>query len=365
MINWLQCDEKRPFCAQCEDSLRKCSYATDQHSPGPSEIAGKPISSVPSPTSSLSAAFGGFAYGSRGASPTLSPPVRTVSEAGSDYVPANFTDAELFHHFLNHTCKYTPRWHYDRAVLQVGIAKLALDSEPVSHSILAQAAACLCWDMICEGNANPAAIRQLLDIGLEHHTLALGQMHTMASCLSQEDIAPLVANGTMLVPFAFAFQRINHWVQLSDGSPTSSIISPADAILLMRGIRATLIALNSKKADRPKTPQKTTPWETIFATQATHPTDLVLCTGRSHSMFPILSSTFAGALSQLRDRIETVLATFHDTEAVGCVIGAYDLLNNIVSSTFRDYSQEAAKRPTQVSVENHSWACLDSNGSSS
>jgi hypothetical protein len=232
----------------------------------------------------------------------------------------------------------------------VGIAKLALDSEPVSHSILAQAACCLCWDMICEGHANPETVRQLLDIGLQHHTLALGQMHIMARRLSPADIEPLVANGTMLVPFAFAFQRINHWVLVSEGSETPNIVSPSDAILLMRGIRASLLALNSKKVEsnEPRTPHAIAPWERIFPSQTTDPTDLIECTGRSHNMFPILATTFGGALSRLRDRIEGALATGQGGESIACVISAYDLLNNIVSSTFRDYSKDTSKHITQV-----------------
>ncbi|RMZ86954.1 hypothetical protein DV736_g5814, partial [Chaetothyriales sp. CBS 134916] len=66
----------------------------------------------------------------------------------------NITDADLYFHFLNHTCKYAPAWDKDRIVLQVGIAKLALDSEPVSHSVLALSAACLCCDAIASGNAD-------------------------------------------------------------------------------------------------------------------------------------------------------------------------------------------------------------------
>jgi len=259
---------------------------------------------------------------------------RAPSQVGIDDAVLSLTDADLYFHFLDHTCKSAPRWHKERIVLQVGIAKLALDSEPVFHSVLALSAACMCNDTISKGSADPEVVRQLLDLGLQHHTLALEQMQTMTSCLRESDTQPLLASALLLVPFALAFQHIQHWVLLASGLRDTDLLTPRDAVLLLRGIGATILALNSNSAES-RGPRPDTPWNTMFSAQITTDSkDYATIPERSHSIFPILAATFHKALSQLQRRIESDPATPQADENTAAVLDAYNILNDIMSSTF-------------------------------
>ncbi|KIX03761.1 uncharacterized protein Z518_07314 [Rhinocladiella mackenziei CBS 650.93] len=318
-------------------SLRTCVYAIDQLSPGSSESGATSRSSVPSPTPPPSGPFSSLLTRSRRPSPGPLTPPRALSQVGTDDAVTNFTDANLYLHFLNHTCKYAPRWHKDRIVLQIGIAKLALDSEPVSHSVLALSAACLCCDTISHGNADPETVRQILDVGLQHHTLALEQMRTMTCRPRESDIQPLLANALMLVPFALAFQHIQHWVLFAQGSQDINLLTPRDAILLLRGIRTTIVVLNSNRADRSderRNPKSKTPWDINFSSPITDSSNFTTIPERSHTMFPVLAATFHQALSQLQCRIESALATHQADENTASAFDAYNILNDLMSSTF-------------------------------
>jgi hypothetical protein len=238
-------------------------------------------------------------------------------------------------------------------VLQVGIAKLAFDSEPVSHSILALSAACLCRDTISKGNADPRTVRQILDIGLQHHTLALEQMQTMMSCPDESEIEPLMANALMLVPFAFALQYIDHWVLSGEGSQGTNSVTPRDAVLLLRGIKTTIMALNSSRAsrkDESRSSQSNTHWHTIFLSQITDSSTLTTTPGRSQPMFPVLAATCHQALSQLQRRMESALASSQLDESMASTFNAYDILKDIISSTFSisECTEDSLKHVTYV-----------------
>ncbi len=314
--------------------MRTCVYATKQQSP---ELSESSQSRLSSPTPSLSGPFSSLSAGSR-ASLLGSPlPPYAVSQVGTADGLPSLTDADLYFHFLNHTCKSAPRYHKSRIVLQIGIAKLALDSEPVCHSILALSAACICCDTISTGNADPETVRQLLDVGLQHHTLALEQMRTMTCRQSETDIQPLLACSLLLVPFALAFQHIHHWVLSTKGMlQDTDLLTPRDAILLLRGIRTTIVALNSNQA-KSGSPKSETPWDTMFSSQSTDPKDFETIPELSHTMFPMLAATFRQALSQLRSRIESALAATKADENTSSAFDAYDVLNDIMSSTFSDH----------------------------
>ncbi|EXJ72405.1 uncharacterized protein A1O5_04909 [Cladophialophora psammophila CBS 110553] len=263
------------------------------------------------------------------------PPV--VLTPVTDAVVLNVTDADLYLHFLNHTCKAAPRWQKERLVLQVGIAKLALESDLVSHSVLALSAACLCCDTISSGSADPERIRQILDLGLQHHTLALEQMRTMTSRPRESDTQPLLASALMLVPFALAFQHIQHRVLLAKGLlQDTDLLTPRDTILLLRGIRTTIVALNSTRVES-RSPTFQTPWDTMFSSQVADHPDFATIPERSHTMFPFLAATFHQALSHLRCRIESALATPQaDDDHTASTFDAYEILNGIMTSTFSD-----------------------------
>ncbi|OAL30635.1 hypothetical protein AYO20_08597 [Fonsecaea nubica] len=290
---------------------------------------------------STSARVGVFAaIASAIAAPSPVPSNASQSQGGNDIVLSNVTDSDLYFHFLNHTCRAAPSWQKDRIVLQVGIAKLALESELVSHSVLALSATCLCCDTISAGrSADPETVRHILDMGLEHHTLALEQMRTMTSRPRESDTQPLIASSLMLVPFALAFQHIQHWVLRAKGVRTTDLLTPRDMILLLRGIRTTIVALNSNPVE-PGTSKSKSPWETMFSAAAQSAgdsaTDSPVIPERSHTMFPVVGATFHQASSQLRCRIECALAGSQVDENMAAVYGAYEILSDIMTSTFTE-----------------------------
>ncbi|KIW27420.1 uncharacterized protein PV07_07158 [Cladophialophora immunda] len=336
-----KCDEKRPCCTLCETSLRTCTYASEQRSSKSSESSATATSQLPSPVPSPPGSLGG---GSLLTLPTRevlsrspvpsSAPVLSLVAVGD--VLSHVTDADLYFHFLNHTCKAAPSWQKDRILLQVGIAKLALDSEVASHSVLALAAACLCCDAISQGGVDPETVRHILDLGLEHHTLALEQMRTMTSRPREADTQPLLASALLLVPFALAFQHIQHWILCAKGMQVPDLLTPRDTILLLRGIRTTIVALNSNRIRSGSSTSKS-PWETMFSAPPTDSDECAAMPERAHSMFAILAATFHQASSQLRCRIENALAGAHVDESTASVSDAYEILNDIMCSTFTDY----------------------------
>ena len=334
----LQCDEKRPCCTLCQVSSKTCVYAVAQLSPGPSKPGATSSSSVPSPAQSLSAPSSCLPALFRGQSPT-----RALSQARPNGAVTNLTNVDLYLHFVNHACRTTPSWHKDRIVMQVGIAKIALDSEPVSHSILALSAACLCRDAISTGNSDAATVGRILDLGLQHHTLALEQMRTMVSRPRDSETQPLLAIALLLVPFAFAFQQIQHWVLNAKGSQSTDPVTPRDAILLLRGIGTTIAVLNFKRADRSdenESPKAGTPWNTIFSSQVTESRTCTTVPECSHTMFPVLAATFHSALSQLQSKIDSALAHPQIDEEMASILEAYDVLNDLMSSTFSNSPQD-------------------------
>jgi len=158
-------------------------------------------------------------------------------------------------------------------------------------------------------------------------------MRSMTSCPRESNIEPQLASALMLVPFALAFQHIQNWVLVAKGLQNNDV-TPRDAILLLRGIGATVVALNSCRADSGSSKSKT-PWDTMCSAQVTNPKDFITNPERSHIMFPVLDTTYQQALSQLYCRIESALAT-HADENTTSVSDAYNILNDIMSSTFSD-----------------------------
>ncbi len=262
-------------------------------------------------------------------------PTHALTRVGTDDAVPGFTDADLYFHYLNHTCKQAPSFQKDRLAMQVGTVTLALYSELVSHNVLALSAACLCKDIMSNGSADPDTVSQLLDTGLQHHTLALEQWRTMSLCPGESDVQPLLASALLMCPFAFAFQHIQHWVLFTKGSQSTDILTPRDAVMLLRGIFTTILALDSIRADS-ICAEAGTPWSSIFPAQITDSKDGTSIPERSHPMFPCLAATFNQALSQLQGRFEYGLTTPQADEKSASVFGMYDILSEIMSCIFSD-----------------------------
>jgi hypothetical protein len=320
--------------------MRSCSYAAANASPKLNEsmeTLSKRSSSASSPSgSSPCGLLSSLASESEISSRTSPGPFATPSEPELQTFnfPTSLSDSELFRHFLEHTSKSSPSWHKDRTVLQVGIAKLALESEPVSHSLLALSAACLCCDMISQGNADPEIVNRALNIGLQHHISSISQMQIMTSQPENSNAEALLANAALLVPFAVAFQHINHWILCNDGSQENNLsVTPRDAVTLMRGINSTALLLNSKKSTKSEAhgSETSSPWITMFS----QPDSSCFSTAsRSHSMFPIIATTCPQALSQLRSRVEIALLDSQRDERVVSTHIAFEILNDIVCQSF-------------------------------
>lgn len=312
-----------------------CAYATNQQSPKPCESGARSRSSLAAPTLSPYGSSKNLSSCSRESFPGSPLPTRALSRDWTDHTVSTLTNADLYFHFLNHTCKSAPRCHKNRIVLQIGIAKLALDSEPVSHSVLALSAACLCCDTISNGNGDPETVRRILDLGLQHHTLALEQMHTLTCRQRDTDVQPLLVCALMLVPFALAFQHIQHWVLRSAGLGSPDLLTPRDAVLLLRGIGTTIVALNSNPADR-MSPESKTPFDAMFSSQGTTSEHFEAMPELPHTMFPVLAGTYHQALSHLQCRCDSAVATTEADENIASAVNAYEVLRNIMSDTFSD-----------------------------
>jgi hypothetical protein len=148
--------------------------------------------------------------------------------------------------------------------------------------------------MISKGNPDPEVIRQVLNIGLQHHTSAIEQMQDMISQPKESNAEALLANSALLVPFAVAFQHINYWVLFMNGSHESSLsVTPRDAVALMRGLKSTVGVLSSKKAGNSaegRSSPSSSPWDTIFSSPTSGHSNSA-AVSRTHLMFPILAAT--------------------------------------------------------------------------
>ena len=62
--------------------------------------------------------------------------------------PVRLSDADLYHHYIQHTSRTMTHCQRDQIAMQIGIPTLALRNKTVFHSVLALSAACLGCDMI-------------------------------------------------------------------------------------------------------------------------------------------------------------------------------------------------------------------------
>ncbi|KAK4947874.1 hypothetical protein LTR10_013382 [Elasticomyces elasticus] len=160
--------------------------------------------------------------------------------------------------------------------------------------------------------------------------MALEQMQTMTSFQRDSDAQPLLVCALMLVPFAFAFQHIQHWVLSANGQQGPELVTPRDAILLLRGIGTTINALNTNLADN-RSPKSKTPLDAMFPSQGTDFEDFETVPEHSHTMFPVLAATYHQALAHLQGRIESALADPQADENIVSTFDAYNVLNDIMS----------------------------------
>ncbi|KAH6680841.1 hypothetical protein B0J14DRAFT_558176 [Halenospora varia] len=345
----VKCDELKPACTRCELTLQKCNYPPAVLSAANEPRAKLSLPSPPCSVLSLSPNASSFSEGSPSfETSTRSTQVVVEATCCSDAADAalRLSDADLYHHYLEHTSRTLTHCQRDQDVLQVGIPSLALQSKTVFHSLLALSAVCLCCDMISkEPPPNLDAVNQVLMTGYRLYNMASEQMRELISQPDALKTEPLLASALLLVPFTTASQQINHWISSKSRSQESHKLlstTPRDVIVMMRGIRTTLQALDCRYLS--------TPQETEFAIDSSSPLlgFNISPPSRTHVMFPILAATRQGAFSKLQERLESLYHSNACYEGGRCTddqlsacAAAFEILVNIRTDIFSPSNSSA------------------------
>jgi len=145
----------------------------------------------------------------------------------------------------------------------------------------------------------------------------------------------------LLVPFATASQRINHWISSrSETQKRRKLLetTPRDVIIITRGIQATLKTLDCDSLG----PTYQRPLEEEFALDIppalpginSHPA--AIAPSRTHVMVPILAATSETAFVKLQERLESTFS-YHSSglkDSLSACSAAFAVLSNIRSTTF-------------------------------
>lgn len=213
--------------------------------------------------------------------------------------------------------------------------QLALRSTTVLHSLLAASAVCLCHDLVSK-EVPPAidAVNQILLTGYRHYNLAIQQIRESMSSRISLDPGILLASAILLVPFATASQRINHWMSSSSVTGDSRKLlstTPRDVIVIMRAIR-TMLETQRSGTSNPGQSNSVEYDDPALEKALSTP----LNTSRTHVMFPILAATIQPALAKLQQRLDAALFNLNDGKEEllsGCAT-AFQVLQSIVNKVF-------------------------------
>ncbi|CEL09014.1 hypothetical protein ASPCAL12158 [Aspergillus calidoustus] len=355
----IKCDEMKPSCSRCILTRQECIYRPT--SPPPQAAANVEPSLFlppPSPRSAVSP------------SPSPSYEIPRLSPAPfvkpTQHFDFDTTDAGLYHHYLQHTCRSLTDNQQDHHALQICIPTLALRSKTVYHSILAVSAACMCCDMIYKDPPpDISTVSNTLMAGYHHYNLASERLRELISRPSPANAEPLLAAPPLLVPFATASQQINHWISSrSEGHPSQKLLAttPRDVIILSRGISATIRALAShpSSSSLPTSPQtflseeldnmdmdaagldtyNDSPLNPSPPTTTTTP----LPPSHNHPMYHIIKSTSEAAFAKLQDRLDSAFIfssptsqsenTTLNPSALAACASALDYISTLRSAVF-------------------------------
>ena len=269
--------------------------------------------------------------------------------------PVRLSDADLYHHYIQHTSRTITYCQKDQIAMQVGIPTLALRNKTVFHSLLALSAACLGCDMISKyPPPDVSAVNQVLMSGYRHYNLASEQLREMISQLDDLRVEPVLASNILLVPFAAASQQINHWISSRRGTRKSRKLlssTPMDVIVIMRGIRTMLQAVDCCDSS----PDLAIPEDPEFAIDGASSLEFdipsaVPGTSHTHVMFPILAATSQEAFAQLQERLDSAErnASYarHPDDPLSACVAAFDELDDIRIGTFSSSNPPALASPT-------------------
>jgi hypothetical protein len=272
------------------------------------------------------------------------------------------SNADLYHHYLQHTSRTLSLCPFDHSVLHNGMPTLALQSETVFHSILAVSAVSLAWNMISEGPPpDTKTVNRVLLTGYQHYNIASEQMRESISGLGASKLEVLIASALILVPFATASQQINHWISSrSDAQVSHRLLSstPRDVIIIMRGIRTMLQTLDcgglSTNADL--SPRAERGIDESVALPAVNPRFTALASSHTHAMSAMVAATSRSAFFKLKQRLDMVLSQqidCLDTSLSACS-AAFNLLDQIRGSAIRTLNSSPSASLSSLFTEHHS-----------
>jgi hypothetical protein len=251
------------------------------------------------------------------------------------------SEADLYHHFLEHTSRTLTRTQSHMAFIQMGVPTLALQNKTVFHSLLAVSAICMCVDMIQkEPGPDPARVKQVMMTGYRYYNQASEQMRASISAPNALQAEVLLSSAILLVPFAAASQQINHWISMKTRKPREPArplaITPNDIIIMMRGIQTTFAAIYRNEISW--VPQANDDQDKpVLVYQVNTPPP-----SRTHVLYPIVAATIDSAFSKLRQRLDSleeeanvigIWDNFGEDPATACV-QAFEVLDQIRRDIF-------------------------------
>ena len=334
-----QCDERKPACTHCGLTLHVCRYPP---CPPASLAESKRYLSLPSPPSS---AFSSSPKALCGSDEEARDPVNPTRVGGLSSFNLSFdgpthADANLYHHYLEHTARKMARYRSNRSMWLLGIPTQALQSPAVFQSVLALSSVCKCHDLVSqETKPNPSDVNELLMIGYEHYSASNGHMRDLLGQPSGSGKECLLTASLLLVPFAAASQQISRWLSQHTHDPFSSRLlrtTPRDLIVLMRGIRVTLAESGSEDKLRPDERAGRWPFSPSIAVEQSP--------ARGHVMAPIIATTVEKALLRVAHRLHEVQRRHAGSHYVSGLMtacaAAVEILATIAKSTFEELSAD-------------------------
>lgn len=268
----------------------------------------------------------------------------------------DWTDLELFSHYITHTSLIIPFDMDDLYALRVGIPNLALRSKPLMSSILALAAVCKSHDLIAEQpQRSRDKILDMLIIADRHHRASLLQVQLDLPNAAQYDY--VLANTTLMVLYASASHclRIRLAETQTKDRPLPMEFVPAQSqwISLIRAAHLAFVGLfndNSEPAaigeeDSQPPPTITFPPCHISAIENNISPENGPTERTKELLFPILASSSKPALSSLHAKARAIWKdqaqaltksgdfTVEDTGIQACFI-ALDILGGIMTEVF-------------------------------
>lgn len=349
----LKCDEAKPSCTRCVLCLENCKYPL---APQPVENSARDGLDVPSPSVAHLSTSGSPSSASDQILSSAASPYRDLSNSGADQrhdasiVLGRLSDTDLYHHYLQHTCRTLSFGKIDQIALQIRMPTLALQSETVFHSLLAVSAASIAWDMISkEPPPDTDTVNQVLLTGYRHYNIASERMRESISKPSTFKPEPLIASAILLVPFATSSQQINHWLssrRVAQESHKLLSSTPRDVIIIMRGIRTMLQTIEYSKLNfHVSSPPETTSEIGDFSiSPALSPGSTTIAPSRTHVMSAIIASTIPRAFSKLQYRLES--SRSHGNQipenSLSACFDAFNIIEQLRISAFRGTSPLAS-----------------------